>query len=284
MTDLTTTNVFIDWMTAVGLVAPLNSYIRRFLGQDETKPIHPAYHRHIGRQYYPSMVKLFSSPEDMEKANVIVFDGEACNNLRVEWGEVDAIRIARILARSTDHFTRVDLAMDIMDGGQFARKFADDTMQDRVDFGRRSAKVIMGMGREGGTTTYVGARTSPKMMRVYDKAAESKGKLLSSRIEFELKAEAAEYISLKLNTFAAEALPSQLFLGLLNEFVLSEHFPEVERIRYGEMTTIDALKRERFMTKKQWLLKQVMPTFTRDASGAGKELWQWFKEEVASAL
>jgi len=143
--------------------------------------------------------------------------------------------------------------------------------------------VVMGQGLEGGCTVYIGSRTSPKYLRIYDKNAESKGKNPATRIEFELKAEVAREVSTMLSVFNGYLSASPIFTGLLGEFHDWENYPDIEAIRYGEVSTIRPVVRDRLLSRKEWLLKQVLPTFIKDPHGEGGELWEWFKAKVAAS-
>jgi DNA relaxase NicK len=210
----------------------------------------------------------------------MVINGGAMNNLRTLYGNEGSLKVVSILSRSSAHFSRIDLAVDIMDAGTLAIKFAHEALSGRVNFGRRNYRVVQQGGEWGGTTTYVGSRTSPKFLRVYDKHAESKGKVRSSRIEFELKAEAAEEVTSILSSFGGHLKASSLFVGLLGQFCDWSEFPDVVNLQYGEVTTIDPHKRERMSDKKEWLTRQVLPSFVKDSDGQGGELWQWFVDKV----
>jgi len=280
MDTLKITNVFIDWMTAVGQQTGITTWVGRYLNGDDRQPIRPSFHQQRGYKYTPSEVKLYFSPDHADTGSVLVYDGEACSQLRNRYGEVDAISVARVLARSCTHFSRIDLAIDVMDGGLLAQKVAGYTYRHGLNWGRRKATVIKSDGAAGGCTTYVGSRHSPKLMRVYDKAAESKGKLLSSRIEFELKHEAAQRVSELFKPLDAYLLPSRLFTALLHDFWTEPTFPEIEQVWWAEVQTIDVHRKARMSTTKEWLARQVIPSFRRLSSDDLAELLFWFNEQV----
>lgn len=279
----TVTPVFCDWVTAVAPTIRMNTWLRAFLSQETTSPIFKAYHRTHGVRYFPSGIAHYYSPHDMSVGSVMVIDGQAMNNLRTIYGNEGSLKVISILARNSDHFSRIDLSVDIMDTGSLARRFAQKTLDSEHDFGRRLGRVVMETGMWGGTTTYVGARTSPKYLRVYDKWAESHGQIAASRIEFELKAEAAEEVSSIMAQFGGHLKASSLFVGLLGQFTDWEEYEEVEALRYGDVLTIDPQRKERLIDRKQWLTRQVLPTFIKSMDGEGGELWAWFVETVENS-
>jgi DNA relaxase NicK len=279
----TITPVFCDWVTSVAPTIRTGRWLRLFLERETTDATYKAYHRTHGVKYYPSGIKHYHSPHDLDIGSVLVIDGQSMNNLRTVYDNDGSLKVVSILARCSSHFSRIDLAMDIMDGGELAKKFAVFSENNILDFGRRKSRTVRESGTWGGTTTYVGSRTSPKYLRVYDKSAESKGVVPASRIEFEIKAEAAEEVTSILSAFDGHLKASSLFVGLLGQFTDWTDFPEVEAIRYGEVTIIDVHHNERLLDRKEWLRRQVLPTFTKNPNGEGGELWAWMVETVGAA-
>lgn len=277
------TPVFCDWVTCVAPTLQTNRWLRLFVDRETSSTIYKAYHRTHGVQYYPSGIKHYYSPHDMSVGSVMVADGQAMNNLRLLFDDLGALKVVSIMARSSDHFSRIDLSIDIMDEGLLAKKFATMTEANQLEFGRRKARTVRESGIYGGTTTYVGSRTSPKYLRVYDKCSESKGKIPASRIEFELKAEAAEEVSSIMAYPGGHLKASSLFVGLLTDFTDWSYFPEIEALRYGEVTVIDVKRQERLSDRKEWLRRQVLPTFIKQPDGEGGELWAWMVETVGAA-
>jgi hypothetical protein len=280
----TVTPVICDWVTAVAPTIRTGKWLRLFLNRETTETTYKAYHRTHGVKYYPSGIKHYYSPHQMDIGSVMVIDGEAMSHLRNIYENMGSLKVVSILARNTDHFSRIDLAVDVMDGGRLAQKFAKMSLYGALDFGRRKFRVVQEGGEWGGCTTYVGTRTSPKFLRVYDKFAESKGMHPSSRIEFELKAEAAEEVTSIMSGFDGHLKASSLFVGLLGEFTDWTDFPEIEALRYGDVTVIDPLKRERLTDKKEWLTRQVLPSFIKSPDGDGGELWAWFVSQVEQGM
>lgn len=280
MTETTCTPAFYDWLTVVAPSGGLNSWLRHFLKGQDTRYTHSAYHRSRAVEYYPSGIRHYFTPDSTLDGSILVADGNALANIRHDNDNDFCSKVVAVLARSSHHFSRVDIALDVMDDGYLARLIARDVINGKMSFGRRKARVVMGEGTDGGTTVYVGSRTSPKMMRLYDKSSESKGKIKSTRIEFELKSEASAEVSRIIALYNGWTKTSLLFTGLLNEFADWERYPDIMNLCWGDVTTINIPDRERLLDTKDWLRRQVLPTFVRDPMGNGGELWQWFKELV----
>lgn len=273
--------VFPDWITAVGTTMKTNEWLRIWLGQDEASAIQRGYHRSHAVEYYPSGVKHYYNAHDLDVGSVLVFTGSCLGNLRDNADGSFTQKMAVILARKSSHFSRIDLTCDIYDNGATAHEVAGKIIRDQLDTGRRSATVVQKKGIRNGVTTYIGARSSPKLMRIYDKSAESGGEIQATRLEIELKAEAAEAFSTHLQATIGERYRTftPIFTGILAEMADWTGVKYIEDLRYGEVRELPIGKRERLMEKKAWLKRQVMPTFAKK-TGQADELWSWFKELI----
>jgi len=272
--------VFCDWLTSIAPTARHHSWLRHFLSQDTRQACARAYHHELATEYFPSLIKFYSSSPERELPSVLVLSGAALADMRQKNDNAFTNKVIALLARTSRHFSRIDLAIDIFDGGFLARQLVHAIVNGTIEFGRRSAHVVLGSGEGGGATAYIGARTSPLYLRIYDKAAESKGRILATRIEFELKGDWSKALAQQLAVFNGWTLPPRLFTGLLNDFPTLAQFSEIEQLMYGDVTVVHLSKRERLLETKDWLARQVLPTFLKDKEGRGAELWAWFKEKV----
>lgn len=282
MSDLIVTNPFVDWITATMPEMRYEKFLSRFLKYEITEPIRTAYHHSNAVTYYPSEIRHYFTPHAKESGSIIVLDGSALNNIRREHDNIWANKFVMIMARQAIKFTRFDVATDIMDGGELAWKVAELTDKKQIDFRQRKAHVRREQERKDGVSTYAGRRTSPKMVRIYDKNAETKGINPATRIEFELKDTASHLVC---NTLSVSRDPSQIakfFVGLIQEFSDWENVPEIQALTYGDCSVIEPVKREAQLTKKQWLERQVAPTFLKHASG--KDLWNWFQAFIEEQM
>jgi len=277
------TPVFCDWLTVLAATSSIDGYLTKMLRNQDTKQAQKAYHRSHAVEYYPSGIRHFFTPHQTELPSILVFDGEAMNTQRNLWGNEGSLKVCSILSRRCEHITRIDLAIDYMDNGLLAQRVAAEGGDGNIKTGRRSLTVVRQHGGAGGCTTYIGARTSPVMLRIYDKSAESKGKQPASRIELEIKHEAAHEVTSILAGFGGHLKASSLFVGFLQQMADWSGFPEIEALRYGEVTTVDLHRQERLKDKKEWLRRQVLPTFAKDPDMNGGELWLWFSALVEYA-
>jgi len=277
MPQITVSPVFVDHVTAVGVMAKHGSWLKHFLNREHTTSIQKAYHKTNGFQYYPSLFRHYFTPHKPEEQSVLVMDGSSLAGFRTTFDNDYVNKMVRLVAVASLHFSRIDISLDLMDNGLFAHAFASDCRAGKVNLGKRKPAYYE---KNGGVSTYIGARTSPKMLRVYDKNAESEGKNPATRFEFELKAEAANIVSDRIQAFEGYKLFTGFWIGLMLEFADWSIYPDIEQILIGEVETIDLPPRERLLDKKTWLRKQVLPTFIKDWNGTGHELWEWFQQTV----
>jgi hypothetical protein len=188
------------------------------------------------------------------------------------------------IANASSHFTRIDLTVDIIDKGQFSRDLADYLLHypERMAylFPRRKVTIV----RSTGTTVYVGSRQSPLLLRIYDKYAESSGEIPATRIEIELKGHYAKECHRIMKGYDGWLKPTALYKGFVRSLSTWEGFPIVQAILDGEVTMVDKEEREPKADTKEWLKRQVLPTFTRDWNHGGSDLWFWMIEQVNEAL
>lgn len=276
--------VFIDWVTAVGTLAKQGTWMRSMLDKEHTVPIRGAFHQTHGVEYYPSGMRHYYTPHNTLGESILVATGECLRNIRRDNSNDYATKVVAQLSRACHHFSRIDISVDIFDKGRTAWKLHDIVAQGTDMFGRRKVRLVRGGDMSAGCTVYVGSRSSPKMLRVYDKNAETKGEVPATRVEFELKSTASEQVSRLLSQDFGWLRATGLFNGLLQEFADWSEFPAIENMLYGEIVVIETVERPRLLDKKEWLARQIAPTFLKEPNGYGGELWAWFKDMIEREL
>lgn len=282
MAEITSTPVFIDWVTAVGLDSRMTNYFSHLMRNQDVSFVNRAYHHEVGYMYSPSGVRRYFSPHKPDSGNVTVVDGSACSYFRDTWGEQGAMKALRVLAKTCSHFSRVDVSLDVMDGGILAREMFSDVIDGTVEIKRRKVTTVKTVGLQGGTTVYIGARTSPVFLRVYDKWSESKGKVASSRLEFEFKADAAREFSRLFIRSEGLLLPAEQFSAHLRDFLPVEDYPILfdQALASGKKMSIP--RNERLMDTKEWLRNQVVGSFLKGSGADQEALLIWFLQELDS--
>jgi len=123
---------------------------------------------------------------DVSDSNRLGFVGQRCEGLFYGWrgdllmvicsGEVAAAHSSFFLGLA-GNVSRLDLAVTLRDD-EVDRDWAEIALKQcsydgRVDSGLLTTRIIQ--GTPNGTTLYIGARSSDRFIRIYDKTAESKG-------------------------------------------------------------------------------------------------------------
>lgn len=109
--------------------------------------------------------------------------------------------------------TRLDLCLDVHDAGLLAYVVADLADKQAIEARSKKVTVIRNIPTGSGVTVYLGARTSPSFIRVYDKNAESNGAYPATRFELECKGEIAEQIAHLMFSGTSSATLEDVILG-----------------------------------------------------------------------
>lgn len=120
-----------------------------------------------------------------------------------EWRETEfgVMALFAFAASRRAHFTRIDVAIDVLDDDRASiAALVDSVRSGETRLKGKQHSVIQSVSRGMvGTTLYIGSRKSDKYIRVYDKAAEQglKGKNWT-RIELEAKGDYAASLGMRI--------------------------------------------------------------------------------------
>lgn len=161
--------------------------------------------------------------------------------------------------------TRIDLKIDIEDEGIAAHTFADAVRAGQSKFTAKTSYVFQGVNGTSGCTTYLGSKTSLAVMRVYDKNAESKGKIKATRIEVQLRKEKAYKAWRALCHETEGGNPDLLIREIIHSQVEFFGVPALDAaiLDSGHFDFSTPINREHDAWR--WLIRQVLPTFIKDA-------------------
>lgn len=155
-------------------------------------------------------------------------------------------------------FKRIDLAMDVYEGGGRPREMYNEWQKGAIKTKARKVTIIQSRTQSGvdGETVYFGSRQSDVMVRVYDKAAERGHDADCIRVELECKGDRAIQV--------AESVYEQ-----------------------GTVKTIAALLREQFTQGlPDWITKAIDYEFQIVAMAASTDtnFERWFTGTVIPAI
>src|SRR5262249_16769494 len=141
MTEIATSDVFVDWLTMVDLHKEQTPWMDSFLRYQDYVEERRAYHRENGRRLSPSNAHIYSSPHDSATRPIMVLPGEACSWM-LNAGRVKSPgELLLLMSANCAHFSRVDLALDYFDSGELAHRIADDIDRRKLTTGRRVSKT-----------------------------------------------------------------------------------------------------------------------------------------------
>ncbi len=173
--------------------------------------------------------------------------------------------------------TRIDLAIDVFD---VAIDIAALKNVARVSNAPGSAKKMRLWQDEGeGCTLYIGARSSEKFLRIYDKAAEQGLKDRPwVRFELELKGQAARTASIQMSLLSDKERP--LFIQGLIKALFNPDDPLFQSIMASDAVTLQTTKDTEDNTI-DWLLNTVAKTIAKTIIRRSDiDLWSMFQEAI----
>lgn len=208
------------------------------------------------RTWRDGRVKLWN-PDRPEMSNHFLFSASALARVYSDYGSSPWELLAS-LPEGT-RCSRLDVCVDAMRGNmcfeQLERNIANGRMKSRARTVTRFSALV-----DRGDTLYVGNPTSPKRLRIYDKAAEQKLEGIQwTRIELQLRKPYADLARGKIveNPDNEDVIP-----GLITGFV---DFPDVQdwrRVFTNAPILMKSPEKERSATT-EWLMKVVAPSLAR---------------------
>jgi len=214
---------------------------------------------------------------------IVVLSGSACDAMTEHVGFKDTFDMLRWLYVMATDCTRLDLAIDIHDGASSGYAVNELAQDEKIKARTKKVVTFQSQAEEYNVTTYFGARTSPRFLRVYTKTLSDDMQTRVTRVEQELKKAAADEAFGLLATGLRASIQTYV-VSLLGRIVTQWN---VEILDHLGLMAIDipAPKRPDTSTpKKEWLSRQVIPSLKRDYKDEGwrKSLLRWMLREVRS--
>lgn len=155
--------------------------------------------------------------------------------------------------------TRLDLAIDVYDDERFLQDLADAVYLSQYKGTARSANIIHSPV-DGGMTIYMGSRTSAKFVRIYNKAVQMGQEGHWTRIEVELKGDAARGVMRAIND-GVNGDPSQIAQAVIKS-VCDFRTRGWREVFTGEPLKLTSAKDEQPDTEA-WLMTQVVSAIAK---------------------
>lgn len=252
----------IDWFTGVSRYAkthplPLDSNMGIFVqcsgwaGYD------------VGQRELDTGIKRYASTTRPDMGFGVVLSATALSNITKLGKEGNMLAEMWRWGLREYRASRLDLAVDLYDGGELANKVARAARRKVIKTQARQTSVIEGITGKGGVTTYLGSRGSTRFMRIYDKNAESRGAVPTSRFELQANKEYAAELWRSISTPDQTILNSVAYAainGLVSDWGDESVNAEMQFI-------LSSKPPERLPANDDswdWISKQVLPTILKD--------------------
>lgn len=217
----------------------------------------------VGEREIDTGVKRFSSTTRPDMGYAVVVSATALSELARVHEENDMLGAVWRFGCREYRATRLDLAVDVFDGGVLAQKVARSARRDVIRTNARRISVIESTRGGTGVTTYIGSRQAARFMRVYDKNAESNGKIPASRFELQANKDFAEQLWRSIDAPLQSALNTTAYASI-NGLVQSWGDETVNKELSFILDAKPAPKQDSDAEKWEWIKKQVFPTYVRD--------------------
>lgn len=195
----------------------------------------------------------------------IIYSGQSLQAL-VSKG-IDAERLIENVQNMGGKATRIDIALDIIDGRATVGTFHDALRQGKCFTSAKTWRVMA--GSEGGHTLYVGSRTSERMVRIYDKKAERAAKFEEVdtaswiRVECEFKGDRAKAL---LNACKDNDFTDVLRSHLIDAFDFPSNAEYQKALDCGGQFVEPTKTKRKDTQTRHWLMKMVAPVIAREGA------------------
>lgn len=199
-----------------------------------------------------------SNPSRPDMGVHVIYNGECLRKMETMYA-MDAIDIVKFHARQDHKFTRLDIAVDIVNG------FSAKEAIERYEKGQCETKLRKANKNQEinapGDTLYLGRRGGDRMMRIYDKAAQQKQDGRWTRVEGEYRAFGA--ISVVSAIMKAKDAKKAIY-AILKGLVDYPEWKEYQEAMGGENMVLD-IGRKVTNSTERWLLEKVAPSIAKFA-------------------
>lgn len=217
----------------------------------------------VGSRELDTNLKRYSSStrEDMGKA--ILASGSSLRALSEHGYAGDLLKALFSEGFREYRCSRIDFAVDVLDYGELAQKVARSARRQVIKTHARQVSLIEGVTGVSGITTYIGSRESTRFGRVYDKNAQSSGKMPVSRFELQCNKEFAHDMWMSIKRPEQSEL-NFAALAAWNGFVTDWGDESINSEVMFIQSALPAPKPPAADDRWTWIESQVLPSLQRD--------------------
>lgn len=268
------TRLIIDWISATSHKMPRQfHYVAHpaLKDYDDWKVCNGANGYTHGTKHHTG-VKLYINYERPDMGRHIIYSGKTIQRIR-EMYDVSAFDILAHHIANGHNVARIDLAIDFIETGVTVEDFKQAFEQGHITTRLRSANIVKSL-TDKGYTLYIGSQVRrKKLVKIYDKGAETGTGLDWIRVEVQLMGKPATQVSKQIVTDrdVADVMLRSIkdVLDCPTIRVWNEVFSRKEPIKLQSESDIAGNTRE-------WLDKQVFPALRREIS-LDAEWWIQYK-------
>lgn len=252
----------IDWFTGVARYArthpfPLRSNVDTFV------PCSGWAGYDVGERGLDTSIKRYSSTSRQDMGFAVLCSASSLATLERLHAPHSMLQTMWDVGLREYRASRLDLAVDIYDGGLLAQKTARVARRGVIKTNARQISVIEGVVGKGGVTTYIGTRQSARFIRVYDKAVESNGRVPTSRFELQANKDFANVLWKQIAAPTQEALNGVAYAAI-NGLVSSWGDESVDEQLQFIISAKPAPQPPPKDDAWEWIQRQVLPSIQRD--------------------
>lgn len=249
------TNVIVDWISVTckqGRIAPYG------IPEDGIEADKGLLGYSVRRDMPDGRV-ILNHPDRPDMGTHVIYSGKALENLRKEYAISD-VGLVKFHHRQGHKFTRIDIALDVYDG--FTAKEAIERYENEECISPLRVANKNQQIRGKGDTLYIGRRGGDRLMRIYDKAAETKTDGIWTRVEGEYRAFGAIAV---VTALTSSPLLQKAIPGILRSTADFPNWKEWKEAMNADVIDMQIGRKETNSTEK-WLLEKVAPSLAKFAS------------------
>lgn len=188
----------------------------------------------------------------------IIYTGECLRKMEEIYGQ-DAENIISFHHAQGHKFTRIDLAVDVIDGFTAKECIERYENQECISPLKRADKVQSISGK--GDTLYIGRRGGDRMVRIYDKSAQTGTEGVWTRLEAEMRAFGAESVAKAIRDAKS---PKKAIYAIIKGICDYKEWEEYQNAMGGSSQTLELGRKVTSGTEK-WLIQKVAPSLAKFA-------------------
>lgn len=258
--------ITIDWIAATfkdyydgngELSNGAEEFVRGYASHGAVVPS-PAHNGYTAATTDENGVSVSWNNDRQEMGHHTIISGSALRNL-FQYQGITSEEVLRACLTSHGNLTRLDLAKDLIGPQNDIAEIYQSLQQDNNRGTARGWNEIN--KHDGGYTLYVGARTSEKLIRIYNKAAESGLQdVIWSRFEIETKGTTARAVGASLlNTRDWGSVFDTIAKAMLRPV----QCPAYEQFFTVGSVPIGLPKLEKKTDREAWIETQVLPAVAK---------------------